>query len=158
MKKSTSTILKMAVVFVAICSLIVAANAGYIPTNQTLQKKNSVENNPTTFYANITFHVYEGEGCGCVPLSGVPINASGRDTDHNASGVTDEEGQLILQLEFDKTYRVSVQEKDHESVLFDFVVIDDQSFAFHIKVVKDSSQGFSLIHTLLQKMQLLLKN
>ena len=148
----------MAVVFFAICSLIVAANAGYIPTNQTLQKKNSVENNPTTFYANITFHVYEGEGCGCVPLSGVPINASGRDTDHNASGVTDEDGQCILQLEFDKTYRVSVQEKDHESVLFDFVVIDDQSFAFHIKVVKDSSQGFSLIQTLLQKMHLLLKN
>lgn len=136
-----------------VLSLIVVANAGMILTKQENQKKTPSIGTPTAFYANITFHVYEGEGCGCVPLRGVPINASGRDTEHNTSGVTDDNGTCVLQLEYDKTYRVSIQDKNHETVLFDFDVIEDQSFAFHLKVT-DSSHGFSLIQTLLHKIEL----
>lgn len=145
---------KMVVVLLAVFSLIVAANAGYVSSNLKSQKTTQVMNTKTDFYANITFNVYEGEGCGCVPLRGVPLNATGRDTDHFTSGVTDDNGTCVLQLEYDKTYRVSIQAVDHESVLFDFVVLDNQAFSFHMKVIDTSSYHFSFIHMMLQKIVL----
>ena len=145
---------KMAVVLLAVFSLIVAANAGYVSSNLKSQKTTQMMNTQTDFYANITFNVYEGEGCGCVPLRGVPLNATGRDTDHFTSGVTDDNGTCVLQLEYDKTYRVSIQAVDHESVLFDFVVLDNQAFSFHMKVIEESSYRFSFIQMMLQKIVL----
>ena len=154
MKKISSAMVKMVVVLLAVFSLIVAANAGYVSSNLKSQKTTQVMNTKTDFYANITFNVYEGEGCGCVPLRGVPLNATGRDTDHFTSGVTDDNGTCVLQLEYDKTYRVSIQAVDHESVLFDFVVLDNQAFSFHMKVIDTSSYHFSFIHMMLQKIVL----
>ena len=154
MKKITSQIMKMTVILSIIFSLIIAVNAGYVTTTQYHIKKVPQVHAPTDFYANITFHVYEGEGCGCVPLRGIPLNATGRDTDHYTSGVTDDEGNCVLQLEFDKTYRVSIQEQDHESVLFDFLVIDDQAFSFHLKVIEESSPALSLMQMLQHKTEL----
>jgi hypothetical protein len=151
MKKISSAMVKMAVVSLAVFSLIVAANAGYVSSNLKSQKTTQMMNTQTDFYANITFNVYEGEGCGCVPLRGVPLNATGRDTDHFTSGITDDNGTCVLQLEFDKTYRVSIQAADHESVLFDFVVIDNQAFSFHMKVIDTSSYHFSFLQMILQK-------
>jgi hypothetical protein len=151
MKKISSAMLKMAVVLLAVFSLIIAANAGYVSSNLKSQKTTQMMNTQTDFYANITFNVYEGEGCGCVPLRGVPLNATGRDTDHFTSGVTDDNGTCNLQLEYDKTYRVSIQALDHESVLFDFVVIDNQAFSFHMKVIEESSYHFSFLQMMLQK-------
>ena len=151
MKKISSAMVKMAVVLLAVFSLIVAANAGYVSSNLKSQRTTQMMNTQTDFYANITFNVYEGEGCGCVPLRGVPLNATGRDTDHFTSGVTDDDGNCVLQLEYDKTYRVSIQALDHESVLFDFVVLDTQVFSFHMKVIEDSSHGFSFLQQMLQK-------
>jgi hypothetical protein len=147
---------KMGIVVVAIFSLIVAANAGYIPLTQHIEK-NTVVNAPTDFYANITIHVYEGDGCECVPLGNVFINATGRDTDHLTSGTTDDNGSCILQLQFDKTYRVSIQDNGHESVLFDFLVLDNQPFSFNLKKIEGSSGMISLTHTLLQKIGLVKK-
>ena len=149
MKKMSSVIVKIVVVFVAVFSLIIAANAGYISRSQKTTKSMSA---PIEFYANITFNVFEGDGCECVPLQGVPLNATGRDTDHSASGITDENGTCILGLEYDKTYRVSIQKADHESVLFDFVVIDDQMFTFNMKVIESSIPNFSFIQMMLQKL------
>lgn len=154
MKKTSSVIVKMAVVFVAIFSLIIAANAGDISRSQ---KTVPIMKASTEFYANITFNVFEGEGCGCVPLRGVPLNATGRDTDHSTSGVTDDDGKCILQMEYDKTYRVSILQENYESVLFDFVVIDDQTFSFHMKEIEVSTPYFSFIQMMLQKL-LLAKN
>jgi hypothetical protein len=154
MKKISSAMVKMAVVLLAVFSLIIAANAGYVSSNLKSQKTTQMMNTQTDFYANITFNVYEGEGCGCVPLRGVPLNATGRDTDHFTSGVTDDNGTCVLQLEYDKTYRVSIQAVDHESVLFDFVVLDNQAFSFHMKVIDTSSYHFSFIHMMLQKIVL----
>ncbi|MCX6670325.1 MAG: hypothetical protein NTX92_00195 [Euryarchaeota archaeon] len=151
MKKMSSVVVKMAVVFVAVFSLIIAANAGYISRSQKTTKSMSA---PLEFYANVTFNVFEGDGCGCVPLRGIPMNATGRDTDHSTSGITDENGTCILQLEYDRTYRISIQEADHESVLFDFVVIDDQMFTFHMKEVGASTPYFSFIQMMLQKLLL----
>ena len=151
MKKISSAMVKMAVVLLAVFSLIVAANAGYVSSNLKSQKTTQMMTSQTDFYANITFNVYEGEGCGCVPLRGIPLNATGRDTDHYTSGVTDDDGNCVLQLEYDKTYRVSIQAVDHESVLFDFVVIDNQVFSFHMKVIDTSSYRVSFIQMMLQK-------
>ena len=139
----------MAVVFVAIFSLIIAANAGNISRSQNTSQRMSA---PVGFYANITFNVFEGDGCGCVPLREIPINATGRDTDHSATGLTDENGTCILGLEYGKTYRVSIQAADHESVLFDFVVIDDQAFSFHMKIIESSIPVYSFIQLILHKL------
>jgi hypothetical protein len=157
MNKISSAMVKMAVVAVAVFSLIIAANAGYVSDSLTSQKATEMMTTQTEFYANVTFNIYEGDGCGCVPLRGVPLNATGRDTDHFTSGVTDDDGKCVLQLEYDRTYRVSIQEADHESVLFDFVVIDDQMFSFHMKEVETSLSHFSFIQMILQKI-LSLKN
>ncbi|MBE3122125.1 MAG: hypothetical protein IMZ43_05490 [Thermoplasmata archaeon] len=154
MKKISSAMVKMAVVLLAVFSLIIAANAGYVSSNLKSQKTTQMMNTKTDFYANITFNVYEGEGCGCVPLRSVPLNATGRDTDHFTSGVTDDNGTCVLQLEYDKTYRVSIQAVDHESVLFDFVVLDNQAFSFHMKVIDTSSYHFSFLQMMLQKIVL----
>ena len=43
---------------------------------------------------------------------------------------------------------------DHESVLFDFVAIDDQTFSFHMKEVEVSIPYFSFIQMMLQKLLL----
>lgn len=131
----------MAVVVLAAFSVIIATNAGYMSNALNTEPKTQVKNASTTFYANISIRLYEGDGCGCVPLRGITINATSRDTDHYTSGITDENGLCVLQLEFDKTYRISIQDAYHESVLFDFVVIDDQAFSFHTKIVQSSSVG-----------------
>jgi hypothetical protein len=151
MKKISSAMVKIAVVLVAVFSLIIAVNAGYVSNTVQNNKTTPVKGTLSDFYANITFNVYDGEGCGCVPLRGVPINATGRDTDHSTSGLTDDNGKCVLQLEYDKTYRVSMQEQDHESVLFDFVVIDNQEFSFHMKVIETSIHVPSFLQMMLQK-------
>ncbi len=148
---------KMTVIVVAVCSLIIAANAEYVTSNVTVVKTPPIMMTQTDFYANITFYVFEGEGCGCIPLRMVPLNATGRDTDHSTSGITDDNGKCILQLEYDKTYRVSIQQKDFESVLFDFVVIDDQVFSFHMKELEISSAPLTFVQMMLQRISLIKK-
>lgn len=143
---------KMVVVFVAVFSVIVAANAGYVSNIKNDSKINTpMQTSQTDFYANITFYVYDGVGCGCVPIRELLLNATGRDTDHSTSGVTDNNGKCVLQLQYDKTYRISIQKKDYESVLFDFGVIDDQVFSFHMKELETSSHQLSFLQMMLQK-------
>ncbi|MBN1280586.1 MAG: hypothetical protein JXA00_02955 [Candidatus Thermoplasmatota archaeon] len=155
MKKTSSTIVILTVVLLAIPSVLIAAHAGYVTHTLPTQKTAPIMNTATEFYANITVYLFEGEGCGCVPLRFIPINATGRDTDHSTSGVTDDDGKCVLQLEYDRTYRVRVQDPNYESLLFDFVVLDDQLFAFHLKQTEESSQGVTLLQVLLQRLQLM---
>lgn len=149
----SSTFVKMAVVLVAVFSVIIAVNAGYVSdslTSQIIRESHPAQMNA---YANISFTIFEGDGCGCTPLQGVPINATGKDTEHSASGLTDEDGKCVLQLEYGKTYQVNIEEIDHESVLFDFDVVDHQMFQFHMKFIDTSSvTHFSLIQLILQKL------
>jgi hypothetical protein len=158
MKKIAASVVKMTIVFVAILSLIVAVNAGQVSLQQKTETKTPFMLKPTDFYANITFKVFEGEGCECVLLGGSFINATGRDTDHLTSGVTDDKGVCVLQLQFDKTYRVSVQISDHESVLYDFNVLDDQSFTFNLKKTVTSSNPVpASMHAVLQQLSFVKK-
>jgi len=153
MKKISSAVVKMTVVLVAVCSLIIAANAGYVSESLKSQDIKGRQPAQMNAYANISFTIFEGDGCGCTPLQGVPINATGRDTEHSASGLTDEEGMCVLPLEDGKTYRVSIEEVDHESVLFDFDVVDNQMFQFHVKFIDTSTvTHFSIIQMILQKL------
>lgn len=94
---------------------------------------NESQVNQTVFYAEIEFSLFEGEGCGCFPLPDTLIFAEGQDTDHNDSGYTDEEGFVLLELEIDSTYRVMIMHDDYNDVLFDFIVVDDQYFSFHLE-------------------------
>lgn len=87
----------------------------------------------------------------CPPAREVPLNATGRDTDHSTSHITDDEGKCVLQLQYDKTYQVCIQKNDYEPALFDFIVIDDQVFLFHVKELDISSQPHSLAQMMLQR-------
>jgi hypothetical protein len=152
MKKISAAMMKIAVVVVAVFSLIIAANAGYVSSQAHTITTTSIQNASTDFYANITVQLYEGTGCDCYPIRDEPINATGRDTDHFTSGVTDDRGQCILQLEFDKTYRISIQDANHESVMMDFVVIDNQAFTFHMKIIQGGTDYHgSFLQMLLHK-------
>jgi len=101
--------------------------------NERRNQLNKSQADQTVFYAEIEFTLFEGEGCGCFPLADVLIFAAGQDTDHNDSGYTDEEGYVVLELEIDSTYRVMIMDDDYNDVLFDFLVVDDQFFIFHLE-------------------------
>jgi hypothetical protein len=144
---------KMAMVLLAVFSLIITANAGYVSSNLKSQKTTQMMNTPTVFYANITLNLYKGEVCdqGCVPLRGVTIYANSTDIEHdNISGVTDYNGKCVLQHRYTK-YQISINETDHESVLFEFEIIGDQVLKFQIKKIETSSNRFSSIQIMLQK-------
>ncbi len=89
-------------------------------------------------YEAITFHLFEGEGCGCIPIYDATVSAVGRTTLHNTSGVTNDDGECVLHLEYDETYRIQIHADGFQTVLFDFNVVDDQSFSFHLAPVNDS--------------------
>jgi len=153
MKNLRASMVKLSIATVAILSLIVAVNAGQV----ALQPKE--ENNvPTDFYANITVKVFDGDGCECVPLGGSFVNATGRDTDHNDFNVTNDRGVCVLHLQYDKTYRVTIQVVDHESVMYDFNVLDDQTFVFSLKKTSTvSSPVPSALQIVLNKLAVLKK-
>lgn len=87
-----------------------------------------------------------------VLLVQVLINATGRDTDYTAKGIIVNSRTYVLGLEYGKTFRVSIEKADHASVLFDFVVIDNQAFLFHMTEVAMSIPHFSFIQMMLQKL------
>ena len=156
MKKIKSTIMGIFIIS-ATFSLIVAANAGNTLPQQTISETKRYDNgNQPLFYAEISFYIYEGGGCGCVPIINVSIYAYGLDTDHNDSGFTDEYGLCILELEYDHTYRVLIEDEEFQNILFDFYVLDDQTFAFHLD--EDSpTQNFPVLYNLLQRIEMAIK-
>jgi len=87
-------------------------------------------------YLAMSFTVYQGTDCDCNPIPGVFINATGRDTDHNDSNITNDRGECNLHLQYGKVYRISIQTNNFESVLFDVQTIDNQAFVFHLKQLK----------------------
>lgn len=153
--KRIKSVAMTSLIVMAAFSLIVAANAINIRTQQefTVETKEINSSNQPLFYAEISFYIFEGEGCACVPIINASVFAYGLDTDHNDSGLTDEDGLCILELEYDRTYRVKIEAENFQTVLFDFFVIDDQTFSFHMQEVEESSShSFPLFYNLLQNM------
>jgi len=107
---------------------------------------------PSLFDAEITFYIYEGTGCGCVPIIGAFINATSGDGQD--SGITDENGTCILHMVINSDYRVSIEAGSFNSVLFDFNVIDNQIFKFHLgeKNIDSSVNTLPLFYRIIMKL------
>jgi len=129
-KRISRTIGSGILVFLIMC-LLTSMVVGTFDERSNQINKSQI--NQTVFYAEIEFTLFEGEGCGCFPVTDTLIFAEGQDTDHNDSGYTDEEGYVLLELEIDSTYRVMIMHDEYNDVLFDFIVVDDQYFSFHLE-------------------------
>jgi len=88
------------------------------------------ENQQSLFDAEITFYILTGEGCGCIPIPGAVITAAGGEG--NASGITDEDGKCVLTLVILGEYEVWIEADGYRTINFEFNVIDDQTFTFHL--------------------------
>lgn len=128
-KKIKKVIGVTTIIFVAMI-LLTTITLGMYNKNGDYLNNNTISE--TQFFAIVEFTLYEGEGCGCDKLQDILIFADGLDTDHDVSGYTDDQGYCSLELEIDSTYRISIQNEDYQNVLFDFIVVDDQSFTFHL--------------------------
>ena len=155
MKKIRSAVLKTAIMLLAILSLIIAANAGY----SSIQHEKEINDNGgvgelSEFYAEISFGVYGDDGCQDCEIPYAAVEAYGRDTDHFDTNITDLNGTCILELEYDATYRVTIEIEGYTLVMYDFKVLDDQPFAIHLQEeVEDSpTPHMSLIYTLFQRL------
>ena len=158
MKKIRSAVLKTAIMLLVIFSIIIAANAGY---SSLQQEKNEIQisgdGDRSEFYAEISIGVYGEDGCQDCEIPYAAVEAYGRDTDHFDTNITDLNGTCILELEYDATYRVTIEVEGYTLVMYDFKVLDDQPFAIHMQEeVEDSSTPhMSLIYTLFQRLRYL---
>ena len=104
------------------------------------------------FNSTISFKLWVGTGCGCDQVSDLIITALGLDIDDYDEGITDENGQCSLQLEINYHYRITIQAEGYVQIMFDFLVIDDQTFEFHLQEEEESSvSGISLIQNLMSR-------
>jgi len=101
--------------------------------------------------AEITFYILTGEGCACEPIPGVSIAAFGGEG--NDSGVTDEDGMCILTLEILGEYEVIIEAEEYITINFEFNVLDDQTFTFHLFEEDDESSVYKspVLHRFLTK-------
>lgn len=112
--------------------VVLSSTAIGIAANANIAKNDEGKiNQQTMFDAEITFYIHEGEGCGCVPIVGAHVYASGGAGYDEA--YTDEDGMCALTLEILSEYRVSINAEDFMPVLFDFDVQGDQTFGFHMQ-------------------------
>jgi hypothetical protein len=128
-----NSIIVGSILLIGLFTALAAANSIIPGSNFTVQEIHESSTLDPDFYAQISFLLSEGEGCGCVPIRQVPIWAEGLTTDHNDSGLTDDDGICILELEYDQQYRVHIEFEGFHRVLFDFTVNEDQAFTFHMK-------------------------
>jgi hypothetical protein len=101
-----------------------------------------------------------GDGCACDPIENVPIVAYGLDTGHNDSNITNDDGFCVLELEIDSSYTVTIDDvnEEYQIIIFDFLVVDDQTFKFQLQEIKDSiPQNFPLLYKLLQRIEMSIK-
>ena len=127
----------------------IAAEATFMK-NEQKDIKNDIAQ-PLLFDVEITFTIQTGEGCGCDPIPGVSIHAFGGEG--SAQGITDEDGICILTLVIGGEYEVLIEPEDYQTVDFEFVVIDEQSFIFHMFEIEESSvQTTSLLYNIFSKL------
>jgi len=158
MKKMKVSVLMTVLVVLATFAFAVTVDAVNMRTQQANQisgQKHVINDyNPQSlFFAEITFNLYEGTGCGCVPVRNASITAWGLDVDHNTSGFTDNDGKCILQMEINYNYRVTIEAEGFQTVMYDFLVIDNQPFVFHLGEKDGSSlKGVSLFYNSIEEM------
>jgi hypothetical protein len=103
----------------------------------------------TNFDVEITFWVFEGEGCACQPIIGAYINATGSEgADYN---ITDEDGKCVLNLVVFGEYKVTIEAENYHTVAFNFDVVDQQTFKFHVgEVINNDSQNIPQVQQIIQ--------
>lgn len=117
-------------------------------TNQVIQN--------TNFDAKITFYVYEGEGCACKPIVGAFINATS--SEGPIFNVTDEDGKCVLDMVIYIEYRVTIEAENFHTVMFNFDVVYDQTFKFHMgEANSDSSQNLPETQQIIQTLHQFLR-
>lgn len=128
------------VIILIVTSLFtIGINAEDIFVNNKQEKIQNELNQNAFFEAEITFYVLTGEGCGCTPIPGALISAySG---EGNTSGVTDEDGLCILTMVILGEYEIFIEVDGYHMINFEFNVLDDQTFTFHMFEKKGSSQN-----------------
>jgi len=157
MRRTKISVLMAILVVLATFVFAITVDAANIKTQQANQiggQKQIINfyKQQSLFFAEITFNLYEGTGCGCVPVRNAPITAWGLDVDHSTSGITDDDGKCILQMEINYNYRVTIEAEGFNTVMFDFLVIDDQTFVFHLGEKGGSSlNGVSLFYNPIEK-------
>ena len=150
MKKGKIVLILISIVFLVTFSI--GINATSTVLNSQVKKINENTSQQTLFNATISFQLWVGTGCGCDPVSDVIITALGLDIDDYDEGITDENGQCSLQLEINYHYRITIQAEGYVQIMFDFLVIDDQTFEFHLQEEEESSvSGISLIQNLMSR-------
>jgi len=152
MKKMKASVLMAVLVVLATFALAITVGA----VNLKIQQANQISGEKQIinvyrpqplFLAEITFNLYEGSGCGCVPVRNASITAWGLDVEGNTSGFTDDQGKCILQLEINYNYRVTIEAEGFQMVMFDFLILDDQQFVFHMGENDGSNlNGVSLVY------------
>ena len=130
MKRMKTTVLVIFLMVLATYSIGIAA--------ETANVKNQQNNIPqqSLFDAEITFYILTGGGCGCSPIPGVSIFGGSEPGEY---GVTDEDGMCVLTLEILGEYEIYIEAEKRLGIEFEFNVIDDQTFTFHMFKKDDSS-------------------
>jgi len=147
-------------VFVAL-SMVLATfaigSAAQSIINNSEQKNNTNQDiQNTNFDAKITIYVYEGEGCACQPLIGAYINATS--SEGAIFNITDEDGKCVLDMVIYTEYRVTIEAENFHTFMFNFDVVYDQTFKFHMgEANSDSSQNLPETQQIIQTLHQLFR-
>lgn len=135
------------IIFVAVLMVLTILAVGINAEKSLIpEEQKNIENGITQqlmFDAEITFTIQTGEGCGCTPIPGATITAYGGEG--SASGVTDEDGLCTLTLVILGEYEVIIEADNYQQIDFEFNVLDDQTFIFHMFEAEDSSYQMQAI-------------
>jgi len=125
------------IILLVISSFTFIAIGDFTKNNYMIKKESG---NQPLFFAEIEFYLYVGKGCSCDPIENVKIIAHGLDTDYNDTNITNDDGYCVLELEINSNYRVIIEDtyQEFHPVIFDFLVVDEQIFTFHLQEVDDS--------------------
>ena len=134
MKRMKTTVLVIFLIVLATFSIGIAAETAIVKNQQKNIQNNKQQQ--SLFDAEITFYILTGDGCGCNPIPGVSIYAGSEPGEY---GVTDEDGMCVLTLEILGEYAVYIEAEKRLEIEFEFNVIDDQTFTFHMFKKDDSS-------------------
>lgn len=147
--KRMKTIFIVILMVLSTLTIGIAAEATFMK-NEQRDIKNDITQ-PLLFDVEITFTIQTGEGCGCDPIPGVLINAFGGEG--SAQGITDEDGICVLTLVIGGEYEVLIEPEDYQTVDFEFDVVDEQTFIFHMFEKEESSiQTTSLLYNIFSKL------
>ena len=141
MKQKKIIILSMGLSLLLISTSVLAINSTNNLEQDEIRKSSELikDSNPLVMnaYAQISIYLYEGIGCGCVPIRDATIDAVGIDVDHWVINTTNDDGLCVLELEYDANYQITIDVPDFNMVLFDIQIVDDQSLTFHLQEKED---------------------